>query len=660
VISTTLTRNERNTVPDDFNTGGHPRKDDEHGAPGPKAVVWPSDDPGYTTPPVDAVPQSYAATVASDMPAQSPNLAGVVDLARGWWKRRYVRILAGAVAVALVGAGVSAFAYQDDGCSGDEAVTVNVSVAPEIEPAMAKAVGRFNDSRQVIGGRDGKCVRAQVQGDHPAQMTTLLGQGSAIGTTSRPDVWIPDSSLWAALLQSMSQDKRAVEITKTSVARSQIVVGISQTFAEELRSRGVTAGRPSWNSLLRAGSGLDATVKDEEVIPPNLLKLEIPDPTRNAAGLGSLTLVHQLWAGDPDERTRFTGMVRSLRESTIPDTASGFATFERDEQGRWPVIIASEQAVFAHNQSKPKNPALAVYPPDAALAMDYPYTITTDDTEKVKAARMLAAEMRTEETAEDVRALGFRSADGQVPASFGPQFGVSQQAMPEPEPADVQRAIEVWYTLSKGIRNVTLVDVSSSTNEKVLGLTRLQATVRAGENLMALMSDDTEMGLWIFGTALQGGDDWRELVPLGRLSDQTDQGTHRQQILSAAAKLEPQAGPGPGLYDSVLAAFRMMNRTYDPNVVNSLLVFTNGNNNDPSGTSLPDLLTALGNEYNPAKPVQIIMIGFGGNVAREGLQQIADATRGNVYVVQAPEQIQDVVLDAISRRTCAAGSSSRH
>jgi hypothetical protein len=611
-------REDENTVPDEFNTGEHSREDaHEHGVPDPEA-------------------------------AQAPDPPGVVRHVRG-----YVLILAAAVAVGLVGVGVFALNHQASGCSGDNVVTVKVSVAPEIEPAVAKAVGRFNDARQEIDGQGGKCVRAEVQGAEPAQMTTLLGQGLAIGA-SRPDVWIPDSSLWPALLDSMTQGKGGVEVTNTSVARSLIVIGMPQTFADELRSRGVSAGRPSWNSLLRAGSGFGgATPNGEEAIPPNLVKLEIPDPARDAAGLGSLTLVQQLWAGDPDERTKFAGMVRTLRENTIPDVASGFATFNRDEQGRYPVVIAPEQAVFTYNQNNPTNTALAVYPPDGSLSMDYPYTITTDDTEKGKAARMLAAAMQTAETAEDVRALGFRSTDGKAPTAFGPQIGVSQQPMPAPKPDDVQKAIEVWHTLSKGIRNVTLLDVSRSTNDKVLvDLTRLQATARATEDVLALMPNDTEMGIWIFGTKLQGDNDWRELVPVGPLSDQAGQDTRRQQILSVLAKLEAQRVPGPGLYDSVLAAFRTVNRTYDPDVVNSVLVFTNGNNNDPNGAALPDLLTALRNEYNPAQPVQIIMIGYGSGVASEGLQQIADVTGGKVYVVQNPQQIKEVILDAISRRAC--------
>jgi von Willebrand factor type A domain len=102
----------------------------------------------------------------------------------------------------------------------------------------------------------------------------------------------------------------------------------------------------------------------------------------------------------------------------------------------------------------------------------------------------------------------------------------------------------------------------------------------------------------------------------------------------------------------VLAAFRMISRTYNPNVVNSVLVFTNGNNEDPNGITLPDLLTALRNEYNPTQPVQIIMVGYGNGVAGEGPQKIAEATGGKAYVVQSPQQIQEVVLDAISRRAC--------
>lgn len=641
-------------MPDDLNTGGHPRKDDEHGVPAREAPVWPTEDPGDTSPPAYVDPQPPNRMMSSGMATRPPvrSMRFVPPEAGG--RRRYVQVLAAAVVLGLVGAGVFTFAHKVGSCSADNTVMLKVSVTQEIEPAVTKAVGRFNNGRQEIGGQGGKCVQARVQKADPAQMTTLLGQGAAIGDNSRPDVWIPDSSLWASLLHSITQGKQVAEVTKTSVARSLIVVGMPQTFADVLRSRGMTAGRPSWDSLLRAGSGFAGpTTNGEEVIPPNLVKLEIPDPARNAAGLGSLTLVQQLWAGEPDERTRFTGMVRAMRNNTVPDVNAGFSKFERDGQGRYPVILASEQAVFVYNQGNPTNPALAVYPPDGSLSMDYPYTITTDDTEKVKAARMLAAAMRTPEIAEDVRAMGFRSADGQPPAAFGPQFDIGQQPVLAPQPAEVHKAIEVWYKLSKGIRNVTLLDASGSTNEKVaVDLTRLQATARATEEVLGLMSDDTKMGVWTYGTASPDGNDWRELVPVGQLSDKSGDGTRRQQVLSVLAGLKASPGPKPALYDSVLAAFRMMKRTYDPDVGNSVLVFTNGNNDDSRGTSLPDLLTALHNEYDPAHPVQIIMIGYGNGVAHDKLQQIADVTNGKVYVVRTPQEIQDVVLDAISRRAC--------
>jgi Bacterial extracellular solute-binding protein/von Willebrand factor type A domain len=575
----------------------------------------------------------------------------------GEQRRRYTRLLVRAAIVALLGTGVVALVGKADGCAGDP-VTLKVSVAPEIEPAVTKAVARFNDARQQVDGKSGKCAKAEAKTTDPAQVITLLGQGVAIGTTSRPDVWIPDSSLWISLLRSMTPDGQAMEVTDTSVARSPIVLGMPQTFADELRKQGVTADRPSWNSLLRAGSGLaNEAVDNVQPIPPNLVKLQAPDPARNAAGLASLSFAHQLWVNDPDQRTKFTGMVRTLRENMVPDMAAGFASFERDAQGRYPVIIAPEQAIFAYNQSSPATPALAVYPPEGTLAMDYPYAITTDDAEKSKVAKMLAAAMRTDETTEDVRALGFRSTDGKAPAAFGSQPGMGKQLVPAPQPDDVHRAIEVWYKLSKGIRNVTLVDVSSSTNKKVAAdLTRLQTTVRSLEDMLALMPDDTELGIWLFDTFLQGGNDWQELVPVGPLDEQIGKSTRRQQVLSDLAELAPKSGPGPGLYDSVLAAFRTMTRSYKPEMVNSILVFTNGTNQDPDGTTLPDLLTALRTEYDPARPVQIIMIGYGEGVARDNLQQIAEATQGNVYVVQSPQEIQNVVLDAISRRACTPAS----
>lgn len=658
---------------DEYNTDDYSRKEaKEHGPSDPAATPQNPAAPGGMDRPADAglawpsrAPGSAGAINWPPEPSRPPETPGSPEPASAtrrfgaWLGHRNVRLLVSAVIVSLIGTGVATLirGSGSDSCS-DDPVTVKVSVAPEIEPAVTKAIERFNDARHEIGGKDGKCAKAQVKVDDPAQVTTLLGQGAAIGAVSRPDVWIPDSSLWTSLVRSLTPDKQVVDVTDTSVAWSPVVLGMPQTFADQLRRQGATADRPSWSSLLRSGSGLAGdAVGNEQAIPSNLVKLQVPDPARNAAGLNLLTSAHQLWADDPNQQAKFTGMVRTIRENTVPDVAAVFASLERDKQGRYPVIIAPEQAVFVYNQTSPADPALAVYPPEGTLSMDYPYTITADDTEKVKAARMLAAEMRTAETAEDVRALGFRSTDGKAPAAFGSQPGVGQQPAPAPQPDDVHRALAVWYKLSKGIRNVTLLDISSSTNEKVAAdLTRLQGTVQATEDVLELMSDDTELGVWLFDTHLQGANDWQELVPVGPLSDQIGRSTRRQQISSKLAELQPESGPGPGLYDSVLAAFRTMTRGYKPEVVNSILVFTNGNNQDPDGTSLTDLLSALRAEYDSARPVQIIMIGYGQGVARDQLQQIAEATHGKAYVVQTPQEIQGVVLDAISRRACTPDS----
>ncbi len=154
--------------------------------------------------------------------------------------------MAGAVGLALLlGVGVYAFA-ESGGCSGDDAMNLSVAAAPDIAPVIEKAAGRFNNGKSKV---DGKCVKATVKKVEPSAVTPLLsGQAVTGGSNERPDVWIPDSSLWISLAQAQAGaeggDKSGLVSTKTSVAKSPIVVGLPQSLAVQLKKQGITAARP--------------------------------------------------------------------------------------------------------------------------------------------------------------------------------------------------------------------------------------------------------------------------------------------------------------------------------------------------------------------------------------------------------------------------------
>ncbi len=561
--------------------------------------------------------------------------------------------MAGAVGLALLlGVGVYAFAESGGGCSGDDAMNLSVAAAPDIAPVVEKAAGRFNDSKHKV---DGTCVKATVKKVEPSAVTPLLS-GQAV-SNDRPDVWIPDSSLWVSLAQSNAEggDDGGVVSTKTSLAKSPIVVGLPQSLALQLKKEGITAS-PSWDNLLKAAGGVaGGAVTKNQMIPAGAVRLVVPDPMKNAAGMGSLMVTSMLLANDPNRDSIFTGIVRTVRESTVPSVESEFAAFRKDKGGKKPISLSSEQALYQYNRTKPAEPAVALYPIEGTLSMDYPFTVTSKDAAKQKGARLLEQAMSTEATRKDVHDLGFRTTDSKAPAGFTEAAGVSPakpRQLPTPKSADVAKVMQAWSKLSLGLRMLTLIDVSGSMAEKVGPNTnRLQAIAQVSQGGLAMMSNDTELGQWLFSTNMgAGGVPYRITVPIGPLGERIGSSTRRGRVLAVLNQMKPKPTGDTGLYRTMLAAYKQMNDTYKPEFGNSILLLTDGKNDDDGGPTLADTLKQLKAMQDPNKPIQVNMIGFGKGVDRNELEQIAAVTHGNVQVAQTPQEISRIFLKMLSRR----------
>ena len=55
---------------------------------------------------------------------------------------------------------------------------------------------------------------------------------------------------------------------------------------------------------------------------------------------------------------------------------------------------------------------------------------------------------------------------------------------------------------------------------------------------------------------------------------------------------------------------------------------------------------------DPARPVPVIMIGFGPDTDLAAMSRIAEATGGGAYSATRPEDLGTVLVDALSQRTC--------
>ena len=201
---------------------------------------------------------------------------------------------------------------------------------------------------------------------------------------------------------------------------------------------------------------------------------------------------------------------------------------------------------------------------------------------------------------------------------------------------------------------LTVIDVSGSMDQDAgQGRTRIELARDAAITALRLYPDSAQIGLWAFSVLLKPPNDWLSLVDLGPLGDDVSGATRRDRLLEQSQTLPTLVGGGTGLYDTTLAAFRTVRAGYDPARVNSVVLLTDGRNEeDPGGIDLDTLLRTLRAEFDPAQPIPIITIGMGPDADLDTLRQISETTGGKAYTALDPNDIETVFLDAMIERRC--------
>jgi Mg-chelatase subunit ChlD len=255
-----------------------------------------------------------------------------------------------------------------------------------------------------------------------------------------------------------------------------------------------------------------------------------------------------------------------------------------------------------------------------------------------------------------VRADGFRDPSGQpptgvaadvVPATAPPALALSAQ--------DLGALLQRLTALTKPTRLLTVVDVSSSMAAAAGSGTRISLARDALQSALALLPDSYAGGVWDFAHRLQGDQDWQQLAAIQAFGTDVGSGTTQRQLIreqfdSLPTRLRPG---GTALYDTTLAAVRASRAAFDPAAVNSVVLITDGRNEDDQGIGLDQLLGTLGTEADPSRPVKVVAIGIGPTADMGALQKIAAATGGAAYQAVDPADLQNVLFDAIRRRAAS-------
>jgi hypothetical protein len=527
-----------------------------------------------------------------------------------------VLLAAVVVLVVLAGGLVWWLTGSEDTCA--ERHSVPVTVAPEIEPLVSRLLA----DPQNLG--DGACAVAEVTAQPPLQTVADLG---ALEPEALPRVWVPDSSLWGARVG----DGVPVDSSGWG-ATSPIVLATSRAAADAL---GWSERPPTWLEALTSGR-----------------PLAVPDLAASAEGLSALAAVRRALGDDADADNVIVQAVLAARGA--PPSLEEALAAARDGGVDAPLVPVSERALIGVNEGADDPTLVAVYPRDGSPALDYPVLRVGSPPDEERPAVDAVVRALTARAASDAAvSAGFRGRDGEAPRGAGPATGTQEQAprrLPL-DPSEVGALLARLSSLAEPSRLLAVFDISASMAEPVGDGTRATLARDAAKSALTLVPDDSAIALWVFARQLDGGNDWQRLVPMRQLGVEVDGSTQRELLAEQLNTLPVRlVRGGTGLYDTVLAAFRQSKRDNHPDFISSVVIITDGEDEDPGGIGLDGLLAALRAEADPAKPVKVIGIALGPDADLSALQQIAEATGGAAYSAVDPKDLQTVLFDALRQR----------
>ncbi|WP_052720038.1 MULTISPECIES: substrate-binding and VWA domain-containing protein [Actinoplanes] len=458
-----------------------------------------------------------------------------------------------------------------------------MNVAPSVTDPVREVAER-------LAGRT-PCLEIDVVARESSDVLRTLG-GAA------PDVWVPESTLW--LRRARAAGAFQVPAEGVPVATTPVVLAVDRRAAGRVP-------RSGWAGLVGAAK------------PP--LRVALPDPATSPLGFATLVGVRRL-AGSDAATT--AAMMRRLAPDTIPVTGETV-----------PAPDATTAVVSTEQQVKQATGQTAVYPSAALPGPDYPYAVLTSDAPARAKATALLRALLADEGAAAVTAHGLRAPDGDTPVGL-------------PAEQDSEDLLNAWGGVHISARMLAVFDISGSMESAVPGSadTRLSATVKAAQGGAKLLLGTTELGVWEFSTDLDGGRDYREIVPVGPV------GPRRSAIVAELGRMRVEPAGRTGLYDTTLAAYKNATRNWTAGRINMVLILTDGTDDNASGISRAALLRQLGELADRRRPVPILFIGVGPEIDAGELRQIAGATGGRVALTAKPSGIRDIFYTALAEFSC--------
>ncbi len=519
----------------------------------------------------------------------------------------------GAVGLFVVGgAGLWTVTAGDGGeapASCDSTIRISVATTPEI--------GQVLEQKPVSSE---SCVRLDVV-EQPSSETA---QRAAPDQLAEP-LWIPDSS---GRVDESGFDG-AVEAHTPSLASSPAVV-VSRQGSEDLPA--------TWTEL----------VADEGT------RMGDPDADGGAqAAMQSVTAESQTGASDREEAQAALTSRAHTQGVTSPvlDAPQLIEAVEQDG-GR---SIVAEHSLLRHGLPSDLQ---AGTPESGASFLDYPLMVTSGALSSSDSVQTAADEITewfgSEEGRRALAEAGLRTADG-TPVDDEHSLEVAHR-LRVPDRAAFDEVAETYERQSMPLNALAVVDASGSMGERDSdGRTRWESTMSTVSVGSQLFPARDELGLWLFSHDMgPHGEPYEVLEPVRGVEEEVaEKGgrTQRELLQEAAADAQYEEGGQTELYETTLAAFHQQQADWQEGHLNAVILLSDGGQQvygDEDPMRIEDLVAALQEEQDPARPVRIMTLGISEDADEVALGAIAGVTGGSYHSATNEQEIQEAFMEGLA------------
>jgi len=560
-----------------------------------------------------------------------------------------------------------------------EIETMHVAADSAVAPIVQRLADAYTGDL-IANGRE--CIPIEVTPTSSSAVVGRLTNGwtePVHGPT--PDVWIPQSTLWMDLLRDQLDDPSILSDEPSVLARTPTVLALPRPMAEAL---GWPDAQVTWQDVLELADSDEgwAAHGHPEWGP---FRLRLTDPRYTITGLQALLALDSAQQPDQPEQAGTTlSLFRVQRVLAGIDADAGeqlelyaqaedfpeaLSAVPLEERQLWQFnrtgSVTEDADAAPTGEPRPVPDLVAVYPTgedQVALESDYPYLVLDApwvSPEVLQYADEFGDYLLSDAAVEQFARAGFRTPDNHAAAPLQSSDDIQPSDVASGPPSGelpdveaVQRLRSSWVTVPRLSSTLLLVDVSGSMAQTVpgTGQTRLQATVEAAKRSLEVIPPGSDVGLWEFSTALEGGrndGDLRELVDLGPLNEVVGGDTRNTELVGALDGL--RARNDTALNDTLLAAYETMRAGYTPGQRHTIILLTDGRNDDADSISHEELLDELQALRTPDQPIQVVSIAHGAQPDIGKLNEISELVGGRVLASPELDNLVELFIEALAQ-----------